>query len=155
VDSTGVIRLTLHRGLAFDVDFGLEGVPALTTDVAPPLGEARGPDSELLLVAAVANCLAGSLAFALRKYRNDPVGLSATASAALARNELGRLRIQAIRVEMHLASPAADFRLLDRALAQYEDYCTVTQSVKAAIAVEVRVFDSEGVLLAGREARSA
>jgi hypothetical protein len=32
-------------------------------------------------------------------------------------------------------------------LAQFEDFCVVTQSVRAGIAVEVRVFDGEGHLL--------
>lgn len=33
----------------------------------------------------------------------------------------------------HLGAPAATIRFLDRALAQFEDFCVVTQSVRAAI----------------------
>jgi hypothetical protein len=36
---------------------------------------------------------------------------------------------------------------LDRALSQFEAFCTVTQSVSAGIPVEVQVFDAEGTRL--------
>ena len=43
-------------------------------------------------------------------------------------------------------------RPLDRALAQFEDFRTLTQSVRAAIPVGVRVLDRDGVVLAVRSA---
>ncbi|MBS0446877.1 MAG: OsmC family protein [Proteobacteria bacterium] len=138
------ITLELRSGYAFDVDFELPNVPRLSTDASPPLGEGKGPDSEMLLMAAVGNCLAASLAFSLRKYKNDQVAIRATVQGQLARNDRGRLRVQGIAVEIRLGVPASGVRLLQRALEQYEDFCVVTQSVRSAIPVSVRVFDSEG-----------
>jgi hypothetical protein len=43
---------------------------------------------------------------------------------------------------------------LERVLGQFEDFCIVTQSVRAGIAVDVRVVDAEGVDLTSRS-RSA
>lgn len=141
------VTLVLESAYRFNVDFGLDDVAKLVTDATPPLGGGTGPDSEKLLMAAVGNCLAASLAFSLRKFRNDTVGIRAVVSASLAPNAHGRLRMQAIAVDISLSEAAARLRLLDRALAQYEDFCVVSQSVRAGIPVTVRVFDGEGVLL--------
>ena len=148
MERSGPIHLVLEQAYQFNVEFGLVDVPALVTDATPPLGQARGPDSEMLLVASVANCLCASLAFALRKFKNDSVSMSATASAQLTRNEQGRQRVQSIQVDIRLEAPASALRLWERALAQYEDFCVVTQSVRAAIPISVRVRDREDVLLA-------
>lgn len=141
------ISLELGAGYRFNVDFGLGGVPPLATDATPPLGSGAGPDSEMLLMAAVGNCLSASLAFSLRKFRNEGVAMHTTVDGQLARNERGRLRVHSLRVTMRLGVPVASLRLAERALAQYEDFCVVTQSVRVGIPIEARVFDSDDVLL--------
>ena len=147
MDETNHVTLVLHDAYRFAVDFGLPDAAALLTDVKPPLGTGAGPDSEQLLVAAVANCLSSSLLFSLRKFRNEAVPMRTTADATLSRNAQGRLRVAGIEVAIRLGVAAATLRQLDRALAQFEDFCVVTQSVRAAIPVEVRVFDHSGALL--------
>jgi organic hydroperoxide reductase OsmC/OhrA len=147
--SAARVTLTSKDGVAFDLDFGLLGVAALRTDSLPPLGAGSGPNSETLLVAAVANCLSASLLFALRKYKNDSVAVSARASADVEPNAAGRLRVVAIRVELRLSETFAALRFGDRAVAQYEDFCTVTQSVKAAIPVFIQVVDANGRAVPG------
>ena len=54
----------------FEVDFKTPGQPLLLTDEPAPLGGGAGPNPARLLGAAVANCLAASLLFSLRKFRN-------------------------------------------------------------------------------------
>ena len=147
IETLRPITLELRDGYRFSVDFGLGNVPVLATDASPPLGQGSGPDSEMLLMAAVGNCLSASLAFSLRKFRNEDVSMQTIVEGQLSRNERGRLRIHRIRVSMRLGVPVASLRLAERALAQYEDFCVVTQSVRKAIPVEARVFDSEGILL--------
>ena len=144
MDAVGTVTLSLQSGFRFEVDFGLTGVPRLSTDAMPPLGRGSGPDSEMLLMAAVGNCLSASLAFSLRKFKNDDVPIRTTVDATLARDERGRLRVRSLAVDIHLGVPANTLRLVDRAVAQYEDFCTVTQSVRVAIPVTVRVIDSSG-----------
>jgi hypothetical protein len=57
------------------------------------------------------------------------------------------MRISRIGVDLHLGAPSAGMQMSDRALAQFEDFCVVTQSVRAGIAVDVRVLDADGTLL--------
>jgi organic hydroperoxide reductase OsmC/OhrA len=148
-EDTSTIELVLQSGYRFEVDFALPGVPRLVTDSPAPLGQGAGPDAEKLLISAVANCLSSSLLFSLRKFKNELMALRTTASGQLVRNEQGRLRVGSIQVEIRLEVPAGALKQLDRALLQFEDFCVVTQSVRASIPVAVRVVDSEGAVLAG------
>ena len=145
MEVVGRVKLTLADGVRFKVDFG--GECALVTDASPPLGTGAGPDSEQLLVAAVANCLAASLTVSLRKYKNSDVPMNVTASASVSRNDQGRQHMVGVSVDIGLGAAASDIRFLDRALAQFEDFCVVTQSVRVAIPVRVRIFDVTGALL--------
>lgn len=147
MDSIETVKLQSETGYQFKVDFGLQGVSPLSTDATPPLGQGHGPDSEKLLMAAVGNCLSASLLFSLRKFGNEVVSIRTSVDASLGRNERGRLRVHGIAVDMSLDVPADRLKFLDRTLAQYEDFCVVTQSVRAAIPVAARVFDSNGTQL--------
>lgn len=151
-DPTLALELRQQADFRFEVDFKLPGTPPLLTDEPPPLGGGAGPNPARLLGAAVANCLAASLLFSLRKFRNDAEPLRAEATVSMQRNAQGRLRIGRIEVDIHLSAMAAAIRSLDRILAQFEDFCVVTQSVRAGITVNVRVIDSLGTVLQSPEA---
>lgn len=144
--ATPSARLTQQQDYAFEIQFGA-GVPSLRADEPPPLGGGQGPSPEQLLAAAVGNCLAASLLFSLRKYKQQPEPISAEVRSETARNAEGRLRIKALHVVLSLGQPAAALQHLDRALAQFEDFCTVTQSVRSAIEVTVHVLDAAGARL--------
>lgn len=145
------ITLTQQQGYAFTVDFG-DGLPELMTDESAPVGEGRGPNPSALLLASVANCLAASLTFALRKFKNEPGPLRAEIVGRMARNETGRWRIPEARVDIHLAESGDRHTHLERVLEQFEDFCIVTQSVREGIAVDVAVRDAEGEMLKGAPA---
>ena len=147
MDSPINIDLAQREGYRFEVVFRSAGAAPLCTDAPRPLGEESGPSSEELLLAAVANCLASSLLFSLRKYGNEPGPVEAFATATRVRNDEGRPRIGAMDVRIRLGAAAPAMRLLDRAVDQFEDHCVVTQSVRAAIPVRVRVEDSDGTVL--------
>ncbi|MCL6263068.1 OsmC family protein [Craterilacuibacter sp. RT1T] len=120
------------------------GAPVLMTDEPPPLGEDSGPSPSQLLVAAAANCLCASLLFAFGKFKQDVAPLSAEASCVLGRNAEQRLRIESIAVTLKLGKPAATLAQLERVLASFENYCTVTQSIRQGITVDVVVLDVDG-----------
>jgi len=141
------LELQQQGDFRFAVAFDAGAMPALLTDEPPPLGGGTGPNPARLLGAAVANCLAASLLFALRKFKNNAEPLRAVATVAMARNPQGRLRVGRIGVELHLGAAARDLRAIDRVLAQFEDFCIVTQSVRAGIQVDVTVVDAEGAVL--------
>ncbi len=147
MDGDFTIELVQQADYRFEVHFDSAAVPLLTTDEAPPLGQDAGPNPSRLLLLAVANCLSASLLFALRKFKAEPGPLRTSATATLLRNEQNRLRVKHMRVDIHLGVAGAELRQLDRALAQFEDFCVVTQSVRAAIPVDVRVLDATGAVL--------
>ncbi|WP_232631024.1 OsmC family protein [Methylobacterium sp. Leaf118] len=128
---------------AFRVEFGPAFVPLLT-DEPVPIGAGEGPSPEQVLIAAVSNCLCASLVFALGKYRQDGGGVSAEASGRIGRNADGRLRLDGIDVSIALGADAASMDRIDRVLEQFEQFCTVSESVKAGIPVAVTVRDGQG-----------
>ena len=143
VTAPASVHLTQQRDYAFELRFGA-GIAPLVADEPPPLGGGQGPSPEQLLAAAVGNCLAASLLFSLRKYKQQPELISAEVRSETVRNAEGRLRIKTLHVVLMLGQAAAALQHLDRALAQFEDFCTVTQSVRGGIEVVVQVIDAEG-----------
>lgn len=143
-DSDVVLRQ--EQGFRFAVDFG-HGVPWMEVDEAPPLSAGNGPTPLQLLAAAVGNCLSDSLYFALKKFGQEAPGITTRASPAVGRNAEGRMRVQHIDVELRLGVPAASITHLDRILGQFENFCTVAESIRAAVPINVSVFDANGVKL--------
>ena len=131
----------------FEVNFGSAHYPG------PDRGRGRAdrrrgrPLPEQLLVAGVANCLVASFVFALSKHRENAHGIEAQARCRIARNAEGRLRVAGIDVAIVLGAEARNLNRIDRVLAQFECFCTVSESVKAGIPVEVCVNDRSGVRL--------
>lgn len=142
-ESRVTVRLRQHRDYAFDVEFG-GSVPTLRADEPPPLGQGTGPSPVQLLAAAVGNCLSDSLLFALRKYRQSPDPIATEVVAEVGRNAEGRLRVLGIDATLTLGAPAEALEHLERVLASFEAYCTVTQSVGQGIPVRVAVHDAHG-----------
>lgn len=140
------VTITQKQNYQFLVDFA-EAMPTLIADEPAPLGTGEGPSPEHMLLAAVANCLSASLLFSLQKFKQDAGGITARATCIVERNDSNRLRIQHIDVAIQLGKEGAQLTHLDRVLGQFEDFCTVTQSVQAGIPVKVRVADGNGVSL--------
>lgn len=138
------VGLRLLDGYKFEIDFGEAG--QLFSDETPPLGEGTGPNPSRLLAAAVANCLAASLLFAVRKFKEEPGQVKAVVHGELERQD-GRWRIGKLQVELQLGHNAVEIPHLERALSQFENFCVVTQSVRQGIEVSVQVRDNQGQLL--------
>ena len=141
------VTLEQQADYRFEVRFDNPLIAPLITDETAPLGSDAGPNPSRLLATAVGNCLAASLLFAMRKFKNTPEPLRAMATVRLVRNAEKRLRIGQIAVDLHLGVAAGELVQLDRVLAQFEEFCVVTQSVRAGIAVDVRVIDKTGQVL--------
>lgn len=140
------VVLEQQEDFHFAVRFG-DSVPVLHTDENPPLGKGAGPSPDQLLAAAVGNCMSASLLFALRKFKQAPEPIRTEVEATTGRNEANRLRIQRIAVRISLGVPGSTLQHLDRALAQFEAFCTVGESVRQGIPVDVEVYDSAGARL--------
>jgi len=98
----------------FRVRFDWPGVDELLLDEPEPLGHAAGPNAARLIGAAVANRLASSLLFCMRKFKQTPGTLRAEVSGELVRNERGRVRIGRYDVTIHLADEAGAIQHFDR-----------------------------------------
>ena len=141
------IELVQQADFRFTVHFPDPVTSTIVTDEGAPVGGGAGPSPTMLLGTAVGNCLAASLLFAMRKYKNEPGPLRVAVTVDLVRNAQKRLRIGGIGVDLHLAVAGSQVQTLDRILAQFEDFCVVTQSVRAAIPVRVRVIDRDQAVL--------
>jgi len=138
------ITVSQQSNYQFLVDFGAALSPLLGDEPAP-LGAGAGPSPSQMLLAAVANCLSASLFFALQKYKQDAGGITTTASARVDRNEENRLRVLEIDVTIRLGRSSVEIGQLERILAQFEPFCTVSQSVRHGIPIRVAVEDGQGV----------
>lgn len=147
-DGDRSIRLEQQRDFQVAIWWD-DAAPPIIGDEPPPLGAGRGPAPSQLLLAAVANCMTDSLLFALRKFRLEAEPLSATATAEVGRNADGRQRILAIDVRLSMSRVPDDATKLERVLAQFEQFCTVGQSVAQGIATRVSVLGPDGTVLHG------
>jgi uncharacterized OsmC-like protein len=132
------VEVTLRDGYEMAVDFGLDGVDALTVDEPPPLGEAAGPNPARLLGAAVGSCMGASLLFCMRRARVPVDGLRTRVEGTVVRNEQGRMRIGALRVKL-MPRVGEDGARMERCLELFEDFCIVGQSVRDGIPLTVEV----------------
>ena len=138
------VNLDQGQDHQFRVGFDWQAVPELEVDSGEPIGRGKGPDSERLLAAAVGYCLSASLLFSMRKFKQDPGKLHAAVTGTFTRNERGRLRVGGLEVKIRLSERAEQIAHLERLTQQFEDFCTVTESIRHGIPVRVQVADSSG-----------
>lgn len=138
------LELQQLRDYEFRVKFDWPGVAELLLDEPAPLGHSAGPNAARLIGAAVGNCLSSSLLFCMHKFKQAPGTPRAEVNGELARNEHGRLRIKRFDVTIHLTEEASAINHFERCLAQFEDFCVVTESVRRGIPVGVRIVDAGG-----------
>jgi uncharacterized OsmC-like protein len=135
------VTVRLARGYEFIAEFNdVPDRPSILLDEPEPLGEGRAANAVDVLSAAVGNCLAASLAYCLRKSRLEPADLTAHVTTHITRNDKGRSRIGSIDVELvpEMAADADPTRVA-RCEELFEDFCTVTASVRQGIPVNVSV----------------
>lgn len=137
------VELSQRHDYRFDIAFGGD-IPVLTSDEPAPLGTDLGPSPLQMLCAAVGNCLSDSLLFAFRKFKQVPEPIRCVVTAEVGRNDESRLRVLHMSAQLHMGAVASSLEQVDRVLAQFEEFCTVTQSVRQGIPITVEVFDGEG-----------
>lgn len=139
-DAAGGFALHLEQidDFEFRVRFDKEQYPELHMDEPAPLGHDRAPNPARVLAAAIGNCLAASLLFCMKRGHHPMSGISADVQVGIVRNEKKRLRIGSVDVVLR---PKVDggVEALAPCLETFEDFCIVTQSVRAGIPVNVRV----------------
>ena len=145
-DKKVTVELTQAKDYQFEIQFGGD-VPVLLSDEPAPLGTGLGPSPVQMLCAAVGNCLSDSLLFAFRKFKQAPEPLRCVVQAEVGRNADNRLRVLAMTAQLQMGVAAESLSQCEHVLAQFESFCTVTQSVGQGIPIRVEVFDSLGIQL--------
>jgi uncharacterized OsmC-like protein len=106
-------------------------------DEPPPLGKDSGPNAGRLLAAAIGNCLSASFLFAARKNGASIGSLRAEVTVEVVRNQNRRLRIGRLLVTLDAGVAPGDVESARKAAEMFEDFCTITASVRQGIPVEV------------------
>ena len=132
-------KLKLIEGYKFDVNFDVDYLPNLVADEPKPIGEGSGPNAPRLLAAAVGQCMSSSLIYCLKKARIPINNIETTVKTNLFKNEKGRTRIKNIDIQILLEINEEHKSRLNRCLTIFEEYCTVTQSIRNGIQVNVKV----------------
>lgn len=134
-----ITRLRRDQGYKFRVEFDEKGIPALIVDERQPTGGDVGPNPTRMLSAAVGHCLSSSLLFCLQKARIEAKSVETTVKTTTERNPEGRLRVKDLQVQINLGVDEEDRERLPRCLEIFENFCTVTQSVRRGIPIKVSV----------------
>jgi uncharacterized OsmC-like protein len=122
----------------FEVAFDNPNHDPVFVDEPAPLGQDAAPNAARLLAAAIGNCLSASLVFCVQKNGGQLHGVRTRVHVEIARNEHKRLRIAQVGVQI-VTPPGADAALLEKCLPTFEDFCTVTASIRQGIPVDVTV----------------
>ena len=133
------ISIEQVEGYEFRVKFDKEHYAALTMDEPAPLGKDHGPSPVRILAAAVGNCLAASLVFCAAKRGVKIETIRAEVKAEIVRNENKRLRVGRMEVEIDPGLEAESFERVSACLPAFEEFCTVTASVRQGIEIVTRV----------------
>ena len=134
-----ITKLRLIDGYQFNVESDVDYIPDFLVDETKPDGEGSGPNPTRLLAAAVGHCMSSSLIYCLKKARIPVIDIETIVTTSLFHNETGQLRIRNIDVQISLKVNKKDESRLSRCLGIFEDYCTVTQSIRKGIKVNVNV----------------
>ncbi|MBL8913721.1 MAG: OsmC family protein [Archangium sp.] len=138
-DPVSSFDLTLEQLAGYEFKVGWDKPWAeLKTDEPPPLGKDAGPGPSRMLAVAIANCLASSLLFCLSRKGEKVEGLTARVHVEIVRNAERRLRVG--KVDVTLKAPLErDSKALLECIDTFEDFCTITESVRAGVQVNVNV----------------
>lgn len=126
------------NGFEFKIAFDKPKYAELLLDEPPPLGQDTAPNAARILAAAIGNCLSASLVFCMQRAGLKTQGLRSDVKVQIVRNEQRRLRVGHVDVTLH-PKVAADAEALVKCLPAFEDFCTVTQSIRNGIEVSVKV----------------
>ncbi len=138
-DLSSTIHLTMELTGAYEFRVRVDGENAheFVSGEGPPLGAPGTTSAGEMLGASVATCLASSFLFCAQKAHVRIEKLGADVHVAMARNAQGRVRIRSVSVALDANAPAEQHERIARCREIFEEYCVVTESVRAGIPVDV------------------
>ncbi len=135
------VKLQLEKDMIFKCDMGdLKVEECYIDETNADQVEMWGPNPTMLLASAVLGCLSASFVFCLKKKNLILDDLKAEAELIGGRNEKGFLRVKEINVKLNPKTDNEEVRKrMQTCLKIFEQFCTVTQSVRNGIKVNVDV----------------
>ncbi len=130
-------------GYQFRVEFDDKAIPPLTMDEPAPLGTNVGPNPSRVLASALGSCLSMSLLFCFSKSRIEVKGMRAQVTMQMVRNEQKRLRVGRAEVVITPELADEDKARAARCRELFADFCTVSQSIRHGIDLDVKVAGLE------------
>ena len=134
-------KITLERDMIFKCDMGdIKLKDCYIDDTNVDEVDMLGPNPTRLLANAILGCLSASFIFCLKKRNFTLDDLTAEAEVTIGRKEKGFLRITKIEVNITPKIDDPEIRKrADQCKKMFENYCTVTASVREGINVEVNL----------------
>ncbi|NVM04850.1 MAG: OsmC family protein [Candidatus Helarchaeota archaeon] len=138
---TNIVKLKLEKDMIFKCDMGdLKVKDCYIDETNVNEADMWGPNPSRLLATAILGCLSASFIYCLKKREFVLDSYEAEAKLIGGRNEKGFLRVKEINVKLMPKSDNEDVqRRMEKCLKVFEQFCTVTQSVRAGIKVNVNV----------------
>jgi len=139
------VELREDDGFRFSASFPGAAWGPLTLDEPAPMGTGAGPSPTQTLAAAVGHCLSVTLLDCLKRAKIPVRSIATSVVAHRGRNAEGRLRVLRFTAAIH-AEPvdSADRPRMDRCISVFEQYCTVSASVRQGIPMDVHVDRGAG-----------
>ena len=138
--------MTKTGPMEFKTEFDKNFPNLMFDEPAEAGGKDQFPNASRVLTAAVMNCLSASFTFCLSKSHipMDDFELTATGTTTIDRNDKNRLRIKNITVDLKptFKGEAASEEMkskISRCIEIFQDYCTVSASVKQGIDITANV----------------
>jgi uncharacterized OsmC-like protein len=124
----------------FEVTYPETSLRPLTVDEPAPVGGGDGPDPARALAGAVGHCLSTTLFNTLERSRVPTTPIRTTVTVSFGRNAAGRKRVVGLEARIECAPlNESDRDRFNRGVAIFEDYCTVTGSVRQGIQVRTEL----------------
>ncbi len=140
-----VVELDHRGGYNFTARFVSES-GSLQMDEPEPLGEGEpwGPEGVSLLTGGAGYCMTASLVFCLNKVRVPVGALSTRAVAHLKRIEKRLRRIESMDIDITVEVAEENRKAFERCLSHFPEFCIVTESIRGAFPITLRVHHPWG-----------
>lgn len=140
-DSKTKVKIKLERDMIFKYDLGnIKSINSYIDETNKKESDMLGPNAAYLLAMAVLGCLNASFIFCLKKRDFAIKDLEAEAVVSISRNDKGFLRVRKIDVNIKPKINTPDMRKrADQCKKMFEQYCTITASIREGIDVEVNL----------------
>ena len=135
-----VVELDHRGGYNFTARFVSES-GSLQMDEPEPLGEGEpwGPEGVTLLAGGAGYCMTASLVFCLNKVRVPVEALSSRAVAHLERVERRLRRVSGLEIDIDVTVAEEHRVAFERCLSHFTEFCIVTESIRGAFPITIRV----------------